>query len=203
MYEAETIKSYQDRYPECGRAFLVTGKPGDAELDRLNRDFVKKNETGSWDVAPNRVSRGDLMFVVLPTLPTSASHTSDGYPRTLFAGVVTGSRPNGDRTIFEVDKFRKLPLIDSGIKAFLEGKAPPQGNKVLQVWGPKATRKSNLGTGSATLPSDSAETIHTDLEAIGRRSDLKPTQREALIKARLGQGIYRKKMLKLWGANAR
>lgn len=198
MPEAETIKRYQDQYPQCERAFLVTGTD-DVELDRLNREFVKKNETGNWKVAQNRVSRGDLMFVVLPTLSTSPLHTFDGYPRTLLAGVVTRSRPNGVRTIFEVDKFRKLPSIDSGIIAFLEGKAPPQGNLVLQVWGPKPARKSNLGPGGATVPSDSDEAILTDLEAIALRSDLKPTQRKALINARLGQGTYRKQMLKLWG----
>lgn len=42
------------------------------------------------------------------------------------------------------------------------------------------------------------ETIDTDLEAIALRPDLKPTQREALIQARLGQGTYRKQMLELW-----
>lgn len=200
MSAAETIKSYRDQYPTCERAFLVAGKPGDPSLDKLNREFVKKNETGYWIVVPDRVLPDDLMFVVLPTLPTSRFHTSHGYPRELFAGVVTRSRPDGDRTIFEVKKFRKLASIDNAIMAFLEGKAPPQGNKVLQVWGPKSARRSKIaGTDGATVPLDGDETIHRDLEAIGRRLDLKPTQREALIQARLGQGTYRKQMLKLWG----
>jgi hypothetical protein len=50
----------------------------------------------------------------------------------------------------------------------------------------------------AILPSDGGETIDADLDAIIRRPDLKPTQREALIQARLGQGTYRNQMLKLW-----
>lgn len=200
MSATETIKRYQNQYPECKRAFLVTGTI-DPSHDRLNRRFIAKNKTGYWDVISDRVLPGDLMFVVLPTLPTSRSHTSNGYPRRLFAGVVTRtrSRRDGDRTIFEVDKFQKLPSIDNGVKAFLEGKVPPQGSKVLQVWGPKSARKSIPRTDGATLPSDSDETIVTDLEAINRRPDLKPTQRQALIKARLGQGTYRKKMLKWWG----
>jgi hypothetical protein len=83
--------------------------------------------------------------------------------------------------------------------AFLEGKAPPQGNKVLQVWGPKSARGSKItGTDGATLPLDAEGIIYSDLEAIARRVDLKPTQRDALIQARLGQGTYRKRMLELW-----
>lgn len=50
----------------------------------------------------------------------------------------------------------------------------------------------------ATLPSDGDERIEADLEAIYRRRDLKPTQRQALILARLGQGAYRRDMLALW-----
>jgi hypothetical protein len=50
----------------------------------------------------------------------------------------------------------------------------------------------------AALPSDNDETIDADLDAIVRRADLKPTQREALIQARLGQGAYRKQLLELW-----
>jgi len=115
----------------------------------LNREFIKRNETGNWVVIPDRVLSGDLMFVVLPTLPTSPLHTSHSYPRTLFAGIVTGSRPDGNRTIFKIKKFRKLASIDNAIMAFLEGKAPPQGNKVLQVWGPKSARKSKI-TGTVT-----------------------------------------------------
>jgi hypothetical protein len=43
-----------------------------------------------------------------------------------------------------------------------------------------------------------ATTIDADLNEIERRRDLKPTQREALIQARRGQGTYRKQMLELW-----
>jgi hypothetical protein len=195
MSTAETIRSFKDQYPTCERAFLVTGT-SDPKLDELNREFIKKDETGYWSVVPDRVLPGDLMFVVLPTLPTSSLHTSRGYPRTLLAGVVTGSRPDGDRTIFEVKKFRKLASIDKAIMAFLEGKAPPQGNKVLQVWGPTSTRRSKItGTAGTT---DGDKSIHADLQEIDRRRDLEPTQREALVQARLGQGTYRRQMLGLW-----
>ncbi|ASL46857.1 hypothetical protein bAD24_III05665 [Burkholderia sp. AD24] len=195
MSTAETIKSFQDRYPTCERAFLVTGT-SDPELDELNREFIKKDETGYWSVVPDRVLPGDLMFVVLPTLPTSPLHTSRGYPRTLLAGVVTGSRSDGDRTIFEVKKFRKLARIDKAIMVFLEGKAPPQGNKVLQVWGSKSPRRSKINGTAGTA--DGEESIRADLEAIAGRRDLESTQREALMQARIGQGTYRRQMLGLW-----
>ncbi|KUE86588.1 hypothetical protein ASL20_22805 [Cupriavidus necator] len=42
------------------------------------------------------------------------------------------------------------------------------------------------------------EQIVSDLEEIAQRPGLKPTQREALVQARLGQGAYRKQMLELW-----
>ncbi|MEZ7809348.1 HNH endonuclease [Alcaligenes phenolicus] len=195
MSTAETIKNFQDRYPNCQRAFLVTGK-ADPELDALNRDFIEKDETGYWSVVPERVLPGDLMFVVLPTLPTSPLHTSNGYPRTLIAGVVTRSDTENGRTIFKVSKFEKLTVVDKAIKAFLEGKTPPQGNKVLQVWGGKSTRRPKINKTASAADID--ESIYADLKEIARRSDLSPTQRETLIQARLGQGPFRRKMLKLW-----
>jgi len=51
----------------------------------------------------------------------------------------------------------------------------------------------------ANVPVDEGETVFADLEALARRPDLKSTEREALAQARLGQGLYRKEMLKLWG----
>ncbi|AYR21782.1 HNH endonuclease [Alcaligenes faecalis] len=195
MPTAATIKTFQTKYHTCERAFLVTGTT-DPELDTLNREFIKKNKTGYWSVAPDRVLPGDLMFVVLPTLPTSPSHTCDGYPRTLFAGIVTESYSEKERTIFKVKKFKKLTSIEKSIKAFLDGKTPPQGNKVLQVWGPKSTRspKVNNNVGTAT----DRDSIYIDLKEIAQRRDLTSTQREALIQARLGQSTFRKKMLELW-----
>jgi hypothetical protein len=42
------------------------------------------------------------------------------------------------------------------------------------------------------------ETV-ADLEAISNRADLAPTTREALVKARLGQGKFRSDLVSLWG----
>ncbi|SAL79589.1 hypothetical protein AWB68_05670 [Caballeronia choica] len=50
----------------------------------------------------------------------------------------------------------------------------------------------------AIFPLEGDETAAADVVAIERRADLTRTQREALIKARLGQGTYRKQMLELW-----
>lgn len=195
MPTAATIKIFQTKYHTCERAFLVTGK-ADPELDTLNREFIKKNKTGYWSVAPDRVLPGDLMFVVLPTLPTSPSHITNGYPRTLFAGIVTESYSEKDRTVFKVKKFKKLDLIKKSIKAFLNGKTPPQGNKVLQVWGPKSTRNPKVSNNVST--ENDRDSIYVDLKEIAQRRDLTPTQREALIQARLGQSTFRKEMLELW-----
>lgn len=59
-------------------------------------------------------------------------------------------------------------------------------------------RKAAYFFADAPLPLDDDKTIEADLEAIARRQGLKPTQREALIQARRGQGNYRKQMLELW-----
>jgi hypothetical protein len=59
-------------------------------------------------------------------------------------------------------------------------------------------RKAAYFFADAPLPLDDDEAIKADLKEIVRRPDLKPTQREALIQARLGQGTYRKQMLRLW-----
>lgn len=50
----------------------------------------------------------------------------------------------------------------------------------------------------AALPLDRDEKS-ADVVAIEQRSDLTRTQRETLIQARLGQGVFRKQMLELWG----
>lgn len=118
----------EPRYAGCPRAFLVTGTPG---LYRWNLDFIQKNETGKWIVAPGRVSKGDAIFVLLPSVDGRK-----GYPRRLFGGVVAGWYLEGDRTIFKVRRFVEHSEIGAAIKQFLGGKLPPQGNLVGAVWEP-------------------------------------------------------------------
>ncbi|WP_172811910.1 HNH endonuclease [Burkholderia sp. PAMC 28687] len=49
-----------------------------------------------------------------------------------------------------------------------------------------------------TVPPDESESTHGDLEALAQRKDLNATERDVLVKARLGQGAYRRDMLALW-----
>lgn len=127
-----TIQKYlqNSRFEQCTRAFLVTGKPGNESLDEKNRGLLKKNQTGHWVVKDGRVAVGDVLFLLLPSL------SSHGYPRELYAGIIIDIAPATSRvnTLFTVDHFDPLDEIASDIKAFLNGNAPPQGNKLLAIW---------------------------------------------------------------------
>ncbi len=118
------------RFRACPKAFLVTGKTNDPSLDRKNRRLLSQNKTGHWILAKDRVGPGDAIFLLLPS-----QERSDGYPRQLYAGVVIKVKPSPpDRYEFQVDAFHALPEISDGVKRFLCGKVPPQGNTVLGVW---------------------------------------------------------------------
>ena len=95
------ILSYRGdaRLAKCARAFVVTGKPGDTKLDKKNHDLLKKRQTGHWVVIPDRVRKGDAMFVLLPALTSR-----DGYPRELCAGVVEKQEGPKDETLFTVER---------------------------------------------------------------------------------------------------
>ncbi|AXV74045.1 hypothetical protein CJO75_12625 [Ralstonia solanacearum] len=56
-----------------------------------------------------------------------------------------------------------------------------------------------LASAGSVAPTDAAAQIYADLDAIEREHADKPTVCEALIKARLGQGKFRREVLARWG----
>jgi hypothetical protein len=110
----------------CARAHLVTGIP---KNDKLNRELLAKNQTGHWRVRAGRVNRGDAIFVMLPNL-----NLKNGYPRELYVGIIEEFDVLDNKTLFSVKSFLRLENIDSEVLKFLNGKAPPMGNTVLEVW---------------------------------------------------------------------
>lgn len=120
------------RFAACASAFLVTGKTNDPQTDSLNRRLLQQSKTGYWVIAEGRIRPGDAAFLVLPN-----QSRRDGYPRKLYAGVVSKILPyHPDRTVLVVNKFFQLDDVPSRVRDFLEGKTPPQGNTALQVWSP-------------------------------------------------------------------
>lgn len=118
------------RLGDCSNAFLVTGKTNDPESDRFNRRLLREQKTGDWQIAKGRICLGDAVFLLLPN-----QERRDGYPRKLYAGVVSKILPRqNDRTRLKVRGFFHLSDIPSRIRDFLQGKTPPQGNTALQVW---------------------------------------------------------------------
>ena len=111
------------------RGFLVTGT---AKNDVLNIQQIKKNRTGDWFFAADRVARkGDALFILLPD-----PHGVGGYPRRLFGGVLSKNpvREANGKVCFFVVKFHALPSIVGEVKQFLGGVLPPQGDRVLTLW---------------------------------------------------------------------
>lgn len=118
-------------FSRARNAFLVTGK-GELEPDKFNRALLKRNQTGNWKLREGRVVVGDAIFLILPSL----NKKNGGYPRELFAGIVTKiSRTGEDKgACFHTDKLHKLDNVEDNIMQFLGDKTPPQGNLVQTVW---------------------------------------------------------------------
>ena len=118
-----------ERFVDCPRAFLVTGRP---ENDQRNRQFLAENQSGHWILKNGRVEKGDAIFLLLPS-----TGSNDGYPRELFCGVLAAPPDRNSkvgRVLFRVEHFHQLATIDADIKGFLGGHVPPQGDRVMSVW---------------------------------------------------------------------
>ncbi|QJE02507.1 hypothetical protein HH212_22855 [Massilia forsythiae] len=131
MSVPRNIQAYRDdkRFSACPRAFLVTGKP---ENHQLNQYFIDKNQSGHWIFREDRGKKGDAIFILLP----SASGNG-GYPRELFGGVLKADPERESefgRVLFHVKRFHRLALINAEIKRFLGGRMPPQGNLAISIW---------------------------------------------------------------------
>ena len=128
---SDSIQMYRDdeRFVDCPRAFLVTGLP---QNDQLNRQMLAKNQSGHWLLRNGRANKGDAIFLILPN-----ESSDDGYPRELFCGVLDSPPDRSSkvgRALFRVKRFHRLATIEAGIKSFLDGQVPPQGNRVITIW---------------------------------------------------------------------
>jgi len=138
------------RYAGCPQAFVVTGKP---EYDAHNQELLRKNRTGYWEVAEGRVRAGDAMFVILPK-----PDRSDGYPRSIYGGVVKAARTVGvnKRLLVEVHGFELEATVPAHIKEFLGGMTPPQGNRANEVWAYTTDSGAKLNEALAAKVGESA-----------------------------------------------
>lgn len=128
---SNSIHMYRDdeRFLDCPRAFLVTGRP---KNDQLNRQMLAKNQSGHWRFKNGRAEKGDAIFLLLPS-----ENGKGGYPRELFCGVLDAPPDRSSkvgRTLFQVKRFHRLATIAADIKSFLVGHAPPQGDSVMSIW---------------------------------------------------------------------
>ena len=126
-----TITDYRNdpRFKNSKHAFLVTGTP---ENDLFNRNLLSQSQTGYWVVGQGRIHEGNVIFILLPNI----DKRSGGYPRDLYAGVITQyeRRTSDDRVLFTVKQFHKLNPIDANLRAFLGNRLPLAGNRALTVW---------------------------------------------------------------------
>jgi hypothetical protein len=128
----DDIQRYRndERFVHCPRAFLVTGR---RDNDKLNRRLLAKNQSGHWFFKEGRAQQGDAIFLLLP----SASGTG-GYPRELFCGILKlppDRKSKAGKVLFQVEHFHRLAVIEAEIKSFLGGRLPPQGDRVISIWG--------------------------------------------------------------------
>lgn len=114
------------RFAKCRRAFLVTGRPGRVSI---NWEHIRNKRSGDWKFAvENRgAAAGDALFILMPS-------PKGGYPRQIFGGLIKRIAKNKDGSVrFHVDTFTEFPTIASGLRVFLGGKIPAQGDHVLTV----------------------------------------------------------------------
>lgn len=143
------------RFAACLSAFLVTGKTNNPIKDSFNRDLLSQNKTGYWKIKKGRIRVGDAVFLLLPN-----QSRGDGYPRELYAGVVSSILPHPpDCTVLKVRKFFRLNDIQTRISDFLQSRTPPQGNKALQVWGTPSLQFPEEISGDSTYSEGAAKKI--------------------------------------------
>jgi hypothetical protein len=118
----------------CERAFLANGT---VKLEKLNRSLLRKNQSGYWSIADDRIQPGDLLFLVLPDLEKKSKNS-----RELYAGIIREIASEEQRKLIKVREFFRLPNIADNIKIFLGNKTPPQGNRVLSIWDVTETKLS-------------------------------------------------------------
>lgn len=136
----------------CGKAFLANGT---VKLEELNRSLLRKNQSGYWKIADDRIQPGDLLFLVLPDLENKSKKS-----RELYAGVIRKIVSDEQRKLIKVSEFFRLPNIADNIKIFLGNKTPPQGNTVLSIWDvteAKLSTESAFETRVAAAQRDGAE----------------------------------------------
>lgn len=141
------IKDFQrdKRFSKYPHAVLVTGN---VEMDAFNKQLLAKQQTGYWKIKKERLSEGDLIFLIMPN-----SGKRDGYPRNIYAGVISKiEEEENNRLLISVKKFHDVCTIESDIKKFLGGKTPPQGNTALEVW----NSSTKIGAKNESVPSGKA-----------------------------------------------
>lgn len=134
-----------ERFVDCPRAFLVTGL---SQNDQLNRQMLAKNQSGHWRLRNGRADKGDAIFLILPN-----KSREDGYPRELFCGILDSPPDRSSkvgRALFRVKHFHRLATIEAGIKNFLDGQVPPQGNRVITIWDDAEALKALRATPGGT-----------------------------------------------------
>lgn len=176
------------RFSSAHNAFVITGKPKRADTDKKNRRLLTTNQTGDWILDEDRIHNGDLIFLVLPN-----QKKQHGYPRELHAGIVKKIKRYkiSGRVRITVEQFYELAAIEDEVLKFFGVKIMPTGNTIGSL----------LAWNNSIYQYEAPSLNNTDkkiIDNINSDKTLSQTEKERIILARIGQGDFRKKVLKDW-----
>ncbi len=169
-------------------AYLINAPKRDTESFARNRKHLKANTTAYWDIGTdNAISIGDLVVLALPKSQAAV------YPKLIYAGWLKAlDPPRGSGCKFLLSGLRLIDEIDSGFKEYIL----PYGGY------PQRNNTARLELSRRSLPSDPNLGLTADelaaLDSIASDKNLNGTERKAQTLARIGQGVFRAKGLRLW-----
>lgn len=183
--------------PDTFLVVNVTNKTSD--LHNQNIAFLENNETGYWAI-PNEALETPLEGKVVYLYFRSGSTRQND----IYRGVIEQAEhhpadgANRDRYLLRVAApgWKKVGNSDKSFSAFFEGRKI--GSSPVCVWVKKADDAAVEGrNGLSRKGSGQSSHLADDMAALAKRAKA-GTDIATLVQARVGQGSYRKAVLKVW-----
>lgn len=206
MTQFKTISAVLKAFPALSggkTVHIVSCTNKDEKSHRKNLNHIKDGKTGHWNVAKKRkvsITKGDVVVVVMS--PVGKKYPKEIYCGTMRADIEGETKKKFVFSVNYANGKKPVTLVEKslGIQEFL-GTNTPQGNTVRSIQGKK----------SRSLPKKTVEPPHGWVEKIiFTKEDLRvlrdietdinleDTARTTQIQARIGQGKFRKDVLKKW-----
>lgn len=190
---SQEIRDVLKNFPELAgqkTMHIVSCTNKTKEIHDENLAHIKAGRTGFWKIAKKRkvaIKKGDIVVVVMSQIGNA--YPKDIYCGTIRADVVAGTGEPVVLSVNYVYRKKSVAQIDKtlGIKYFL-GTNTPQGNTVRSIPGSETWVEKTI---------DNKEHLSM-LRKIQDDTALSDTQKTVQIQARIGQGKFRKQVVKKW-----